>query len=354
MIKLNGTNTFTALYTLFQQSVLNPVQAITSDVLAAAGLPLQILMIIMLMVIGIAVLLGRANPPGVVNRLIRMAIVVSVIAGSGIYFHYVQSFFLTGLPDWLNKHIVSLATGASGVSQSSPGTGFDYAMNLILHDAKKVTQAAPTGLDGIVPGLEVVFCEAVAVICLGFLFAVFIIVQTLLGIVIIIGPLMILGYLFDYTKRFTDGWISALITLSLLSLVIDIVVLILVNVVSEIFGNLSFTGNFALDLQTLVGGAAGIVVIALAVAVLPRVIEAIGGGIAVGIGLENSSRWLRGSSLFLPNSSGQASRQSRSSNPGQNSTGQASRQSRNGNNGWNSTVTSRIVNRIRNRNRSDS
>ncbi len=340
MMTFDGNNTFTALYSIFQTSLIDPIQSITSDVLSAANLPLELLLVIMLMVMGIAVILARANPSGVINRLIRMSIVVFMIAGSGTYFHYVQSFFLTGLPDWLNTHIISLDTGSYGASQTSPGAGFDYAMNSIMHDAKEVTTTAPDGLNGIVPRLEVGLCESVAIICLGFLFAVFMIVQILLAIVIIIGPLLILGYLFDYTKRITDGWISALITLSLLSLVIDIVVLILVNVVDQIFNNLSFTGNYAQDFQTLIGGTAGIVVIALAVSVLPRVIEAIGGGVAVGLGLENSGRWLRGASLFTPNSSGKAGSQGRGRITGSGST--------------NRSATSRIVNRIRNRNRSDS
>lgn len=342
MIPMNGTNTFTALYSIFTISVIDPIQSLTSDVLAAANLPLQIMMILMVMVIGIAVIFGNASPPGVVNRLIRMSIVVMFIAESGVYFHYVQDFFSTGLPNFFTNHVVDLYTGAQPAKPgTSPGTGFDHALSVILSDAKAVLKFAPSGINGIVPRLEVAAVETISVAALGFLFAVFIIVQALIGIVIVIGPILILGYLFDYTKRITDGWISALITLSILSLVVDIVVLVLVAAVNTIFSNLVLTGNFQQNLETMLGGAAGIVVIALAVAVLPRVIEGIGSGVALGLGLESSNRWLRGSPLFLSGSRGGRSN-------GGGADGSASSGSRG------RTAASRIINRIRNRNKGNS
>lgn len=339
-IAINGTNTFTALYSLFTTAVMDPIQSLTSDVLAAAGLPLELLLILMLMVMGIGMVYGRTNADGVVNRLIRMTIVVTVIAESSVYFFYVQGFFLHGLPNFLTTHIIDLFSGAPahGASPSSPGSGFDMALKVILSDAKQLEKTAPTGIDGIVPRLEAAFITIIAVAALGFLFAVFMVIQTLIGIVIVIGPLMVLGYLFDYTKRITDGWLSALITLSILTLVVDIVVLVLVAAVNEIFADITMTGNFATNLQAYLGGLAGIVVIALAVAVLPRVIEGIGGGVALGLGLENSSRWLRGAPLFLP-------RSGRSIGGGSGAAGGAGGGTRR------PSASSRILNRIRNRNK---
>lgn len=336
MIPLNGTNTFAALYGIFTTSVLEPIQSLTSDVLSAANIPLVLLLIIMLTVIGIGVILGQTTADGVVNRLIRMSIVVTFIAGSSVYFHYVQSFFLTGLPEFFSTHIISVDTGQYGASRSSPGAGFDHALSYILYDAKFVAKTAPTGLNGIVPRLELALTESIAVAALAFLFAIFIIVQTLLGIVIVIGPILVIGYLFDYTKRITDGWISALITLSLLTLVVDIVVLILVAAVNDIFSNLALTANFETNLETMLGAAAGIAVIAFAVAVLPRVIEGIGGGVALGLGLEHSNRWLRGSPLFMPGSRGNAP---------------IGRDTSMGSGTGRQSTSSRIINRIRNRNK---
>ncbi|MDD2860000.1 MAG: type IV secretion system protein [Acidiphilium sp.] len=338
MTSINGLNTFTALYSIFTTSVLDPIQALTSDVLAAANLPLELLLVVMLTVIGIGMVLGRTTADGVVNRLIRMAIVVSLVAQSGVYFHYVQDFFLTGLPSFFNTHIISTFTGQYGASQASPGSGFDKALKVILADSKIITKTAPTGINGIVPRIEIVLGETIALAALAFLFAVFIIVQTLLGIVIILGPIMILGYLFDYTKRYTDGWLSALITLSILTLVVDIVVLVLVSTINMIFSDIALTTNFSQNLEAWLGGLAGIVVITAAVAVLPRVIEAIGGGVALGLGLENSSRWLRGTPLFRPDSG-----LGRSSGRGGAAGGNAR-----------PSATSRIINRIRNRNKGNS
>jgi type IV secretion system protein VirB6 len=335
---MNGTNTFTALYTVFTTSVMDPIKSLTSDVLVAAGLPLELLLVLMLMVMGIGMVYGRTNAAGVVNRLIRMAIVVSVIAESSVYFFYVQGFFLHGIPDFFTTHIIDLFTAAPahGASPASPGAGFDTALDVILHDSKELAKTAPTGINGIVPRLETAAITSISVFALAFLFAVFMVVQTMIGFVIVIGPLMVLGYLFDYTKRITDGWLSALITLSIMTLVVDIVVLVLVAAVNEIFANISMTGNFAENIQAYLGGLAGVFVIAVAVAVLPRVIEGIGGGVAVGLGLENSSRWLRGSPLFMPGSRG-----NRSIGGGFGADGSAGRPS----------TSSRIVNRIRNRNK---
>ncbi len=335
---INGTNTFTAIYNIFTTSVIDPIKSLTSDVLVAAGLPLELLLIIMLMVMGIGMVYGRTNAAGVVNRLIRMAIVVSVIAESSVYFFYVQGFFLHGIPDFFTTHIIDLFTAAPahGASPTSPGTGFDTALNVIMGDAKLLEKSAPTGISGIVPRFEIAAITSISVAALAFLFAVFMVVQTLIGFVIVIGPLMVLGYLFDYTKRITDGWLSALITLSIMTLVVDIVVLVLVAAVNKMFSDMNLTNGFNQNVESFLGGLAGIFVIAVAVAVLPRVIEGIGGGVALGLGLENSSRWLRGSPLFMPGSRG-----NRSIGGGSGADGSAGRPS----------TSSRIINRIRNRNK---
>ena len=316
------------------------IQGLTSDVLAAAGLPLELLMVLMLMVMGIGMIFGQTNADGVVNRLIRMTIVVTFVAESSVYFFYVQGFFLHGIPNFFTTHIIDLFTSAPapGASPASPGRGFDMALKVILSDAQHLEKTAPTGIDGVVPRLEAAFITIIAVSALGFLFSVFMVTQTLIGIVIVIGPLMVLGYLFDYTKRITDGWISALITLSILTLVVDIVVLVLVAAVNQIFANITMTSNFGDNLQAYLGGLAGIVVVAIAVAVLPRVIEGIGGGVALGLGLENSNRWLRGTPLFRPGS------QIGRSSGGSGAAGGNARPS----------ATSRIINRIRNRNKGNS
>ncbi len=341
MYQMNGTNTFTVLFNIFTNAVIDPIQSLTSDVLSAANLPLQMMLIIMVMVIGVAVIFGNASPSGVVNRLIRMSIVVMFIAGSGVYFHYVLDFFSTGLPDFFTTHIVDVFTGTPGASQASPGTGFDAALNLILKDAESIQKTMSTGISGIVPGLELMAAEAVAITALAFLFAIFIIVQTLEGIVITLGPILILGYLFDYTKRITDGWIAALVTLSILSLVVDIVVLVLVAAVQTIFSNIQETGSTTQTIESFLGGTVGVVVIALAVAVLPRIIEGIGGGVALGLGLEHSNRWLRGSPLFLSGLRG-----GRSIGGG---VGAGGSPAPSGNTGR--SAGARIINRIRNRNK---
>ncbi|MGC9271256.1 type IV secretion system protein [Acidiphilium sp.] len=255
----------------------------------------------MILIIGGEMLMGRTTPGAVLNRFVRIGFVVALIANSSLYYHYVQDFFMTGIPDFITKHVIDVYTaGASSSSlaattQASPGAGFDDVLNQIIKNALIASKSAPTGLQGIVPSFEVGLVELISILALGFLFAVFVTVQTILGITVVIGPIMILGYIFEYTKRITDAWISALVTLAIMTLVVDVVVLILLGAINAIFSNMALVkGDFSQNIEALLGGAAGIVVIGLAVAVVPRVIEGIGGGVAVGLGLENAHRWLRG------------------------------------------------------------
>jgi type IV secretion system protein VirB6 len=299
-MQFTGNTTFEFLYSQFTLYVIDSIKSVVSDALVAGNAPLQAALVLMLMVLGFAFFTGRASNGFLFNRLIRMLIVVTFLSVSGVYFHYVQDLFLTGIPDFLNTHLMVGVARPPGYTTTNPGGAFDVVLTEILHDSNLVLKESPSGIQGIIPGIEILVCEAVAILALTFMFAIFVLIQTLTGVVIVLGPMLILFYLFDYTKRITDGWVAALITLSILTAAIDVVIEILLFLINTIYGAIVPTGQWQTDLGSLLGGAAAILCIGFAVAVLPRVIEAVSGGVATGLGLESSHRWLRGAPLTDP------------------------------------------------------
>src|ERR1700677_1421611 len=80
--------------------------AITS-LLAAVATPLLACVTLWIIVQGILVMRGDMDARGGITRIIKVALVIGVLTSSGLYTSYVQTLFITTIPNWF-------ATGAVG------------------------------------------------------------------------------------------------------------------------------------------------------------------------------------------------------------------------------------------------
>jgi type IV secretion system protein VirB6 len=285
-MELTGTNTFQYIYQAYSDGISSGISSTVDKVLSAAQLPLNAMLVIFVAVLGYATLTGRLAYGDGVNRIIRMSFVVLFVTSSSVYGEYVVSFFTTGLPNFFAQHIAGAPGG------TNPGASFDTVMTQMWTDATIVWEQAPWGFKAIYDGILIVLSLAIVGCALVVMFAVFLVVQTLLGVVVAVGPIVILGYLFDYTKKIVDGWIDVLVTLSIVTLGIDIVLELLLKAITTALNNMTLTGSTNSQLQQLLGVSLVVLVLSAAVVILPRVVERIGNG--VGVPMDHARRWLRG------------------------------------------------------------
>lgn len=292
---------FCLTWNYYQTGIVTGLNSAIGTVETMAAGPLSALLVLMVIVTGVMTLTGQYSIIEYRNRILRMAFVVAFIgaAGSALYSTYVTGFFLTGLPNW-EAQVLNPGGGATMCS-SFDGVFFaayNHAAGA-WHNVPGGTGIASLVFDAIVLGLALVVIWGTEAI----MFAVFIVLQALLAIAVCLGPVIILAVLFDYLRGVFDRWIGVLITLSLGTLAVGIVVNLVMSLVTQTFNRLQ-TGTTA-DILILACVSMVVAVLAGAVALLPVVVDRIGGGAGVPH-MHYAHRWL---TQNVYNRAGQAAQQ---------------------------------------------
>jgi type IV secretion system protein VirB6 len=247
--------------------------AVSAGLSAIAG-PLTAVVVLWIIVQGILVMRGDVSVRAGITKILRVALVVSLLTSFGLFSTYVVSLFQTTLPNWAAHAI----TGSSGTANAPQM--FDKVWNTSMAVAK-AADAQLTTWD-ISDAVELALLEGGIGLCLILAFAVYEIGQIMLGVVIALGPFVIAGYLFDTTRGIADRWLGKLIGLSILTLLIAIALTIILQ--GDVTYIQAAAGTGALDVETsiaiLMQAALFYALGALIIVLLPSIAAYIGGGIS--------------------------------------------------------------------------
>jgi type IV secretion system protein VirB6 len=164
---------------------------------------------------GILVMRGDMDPRGGITRIIKVALVVGILTSAGLYTTYVQTLFITTIPNWF----ATAAGGSQAAITSTPAT-FDNMWAVTEHTVETV--GAQIAIYDVVDSVSLVLIELSIMVLMVVTFAIYEFAIIATGIMIAVGPVLIVGYLFEATKGVTDRWIGKLITYSLLTLLINV------------------------------------------------------------------------------------------------------------------------------------
>ncbi len=190
------------------------IQTAIASLLAAVATPLLACVTLWIIIQGILVMRGDVDARGGITRIIRVAFVIGILTSSGLYTTYVQTSFMTTIPNWL-----ATAAGGSASTTSTPQT-FDNMWQVTEHTIEDVN-AQLSNFD-VVDAVSLAVIELCIAVLLIITFAIYEFAIIVIGIMVAIGPVLIVGYLFDVTKGVTDRWIGKLITYSILTLLINV------------------------------------------------------------------------------------------------------------------------------------
>jgi type IV secretion system protein VirB6 len=191
------------------------IQAAMTSLLSAVVAPLLACVTLWIIVQGILVMRGDMDARGGISRIIKVALVVGILTSSGLYTTYVQTAFMTTIPNWL-----ATAAGAPGGGTVSTPQTFDNMWQVTEHTIETVS-AQLSNFD-VIDAVSLAVIEICVAVLLLITFAIYEFAIIIVGIMVAIGPVLIVGYLFEATKGVTDRWIGKLITYSLLSLLINV------------------------------------------------------------------------------------------------------------------------------------
>ena len=276
---MQGQSSLTQLFEAFSNQYNNAFQSgvttvISSEITAISGV-LSAVLLVWVAVQGIMVITGQLGIGTGINRIIRTGFVAALVTASGNFTTYVQQFFMTTLPGW----IASTITGSTGTNAGAQQ--FDLLWSATLHLASAVGQQA-TGISGLPVQLKLF----VAVDFVGFTlmvsFVIWEITQAMMGLVVAIGPFVVVGYLFDATRGIAERWIGKLVGLAILDLLVSVLLQILIAGDSKYMIQIQGAAGNGAEEQVLVIFELGLFFSmgAVLMVMLPSIAAYIGGGIA--------------------------------------------------------------------------
>ncbi len=257
------------------------VTSATANGLNAIAAPLMSLVVLWVIIQGVLVMRGDIDTRSGVTKIIRVALVVGLLTSAGLYDTYVQTLFMTTLPNWVAQSV------AGGTPISSTPQAFDQIWNTTVHQVQ-VVQAQINWYD-LVDGITLAVIQIVCDLLLLVTFAIYEITQVMIGVVVAVGPFVVAGYLFDATKGVAERWLGKLIGLALLTLLINIVMHIIVQgdelYMRAIVNNpASGAGAVPIEIQILLELVMFFAIGAFIVVSLPPIATAIGGGVGFNAG----------------------------------------------------------------------
>ena len=265
-----STNIFTYLYNQFQTTIATPVQnGITSVINAVQPFVLSLLTLT-IMVLGVMAFAGRFPADALFYRLIRISFVVPLVSlTSGWYQNYVVAFFQS-LPTQISSSI-------AGTTSTNPAAPFDIVIHSYNQAAANISWGLPWGVSSLFYDVLVVSVGFVVVLVFtALLFGVWFLIQSLLVILLMLGPIFVLGLLFDYFRGWFDRWIGALLGLCFASVATTVLTQLMLNIMNGYLQSLPAVQSSATQAAMNLVGIIGIVVVmAVSTALLPILLQSI-------------------------------------------------------------------------------
>ncbi|MER9008014.1 type IV secretion system protein [Mesorhizobium sp. M0615] len=211
---------FTTIHAIFHGAFTLGLHKVLGKIQAAVSAPLVACVTLWIIIQGFLVMRGQVDARGAISRVIMVSIVVALILGQANYQLYIEALFDDTIP--------RLAHDISG--SDLPFTGIPQKLDLMFASSQYVFQLIASEI-GPMNGQDILAFEGAQWIFYGALWTAFEIydaVGILTKVLLTIGPLVLVGYLFDHTRDIATRWIGQLLSYGLLLLLLNIVATIVI------------------------------------------------------------------------------------------------------------------------------
>ncbi|PBB95559.1 type IV secretion system protein [Mesorhizobium sp. WSM3862] len=269
---------FTTIHTIFDQAFTLGLQNVVENVQAAVSAPLVACVTLWIIIQGCLVMRGQVDARGGISRVIMVSIVVALILEQDNYQKYIESVFDDTIP--------RLAHQISG--SDLPFTSIPQKLDFMFSATQYAIQVIASEI-GPMNGQDILAFEGAQWVFYGALWTAFEIydaVGILTKVLLAIGPLVLVGYLFDHTRDMAAKWIGQLLSYGLLLLLLNIVATIVIAAEAVSLGIMlvvikasgttaaKIIGLYELDMLFLAGDAL--------IVALPAIASSIAGGSLAG------------------------------------------------------------------------
>ncbi|TCU03558.1 type IV secretion system protein [Rhizobium sullae] len=212
---------FTAIHTSFDVAFTIALGSVLDKIQSAINAPLVACVTLWIIVQGILVMRGEIDARGGIMKIIKVSIVVSLVLGQDNYRDYVFSFFKNTIPGFVEK------VSGSEIPLFSIPQKLDFMFALSQASFQEIASEI-----GPMNSQDILAFEGAQWVFYGALWAAFEIYDAcgiLTKVLLAIGPLILVGYLFDYTRDMASKWVGQLLSYGLLLLLLNIVATIVIT-----------------------------------------------------------------------------------------------------------------------------
>lgn len=219
-MKFSISAPFTAIHTVFDGAFTLALNSVLERIQSAISAPLVACVTLWIIVQGILVMRGEIDARGGIMKIIRVSIVVSLVLGQANYHDFVVSFFEDTIPSFVHK-----------VSGSSiPLINIPQKLDIMFALSQVTFQKIASEI-GPMNSQDILAFEGAQWVFYGALWVAFEIYDAcgiLTKVLLAIGPLILVGYLFDHTRDMASKWVAQLLSYGLLLLLLNIVATIVI------------------------------------------------------------------------------------------------------------------------------
>lgn len=266
---------FAYIVSQVETPLVSAVAQVMNAFLALIAAPLKVALVLYIALTGILILRGEVNEAGsaLLGRFLKMALVVWVLTGAGVYQQYIYDFFFTTLPQGLAQALT--ASGTTPIDANS----FDQVWIKAWRAGLEVWRTLKWS--DIAEKLVVCLFWIAAILSTVFAFAIWLISRVLLALYIALGPLLIALTLFPATRAIFERWIGSLISCVILQITTIVLLYVVLIVEAQVVGTVVTMGSVdpMAMIQVLLAGVIFFAVAAFVAFQLPGVASSLAGGL---------------------------------------------------------------------------
>lgn len=274
-----------AIFSYIVSQVETPLVAAVSGVFGAflgfVAAPLRVALVLYVALTGLLIARGGTSEPGsvILGRVLRAALVVWLLTGSGVYQQWVYGFFFEVLP----RSLVNALT-SGGIAPIS-AVNFDQVWLSTWRAGLEVWRAS--GYTEIGKQFCVILFWLAGILSTVFCFAVWLVSRVVLALYVAIGPLLIGLALFPATRTIFERWIGSLIACVVLQVTTIVLLFIILAVLQRVVGTV---GRMPLSesmsmIQVLLAGIIFFGVSGFVAIQLPAIASSLAGGLTFHTGV---------------------------------------------------------------------
>jgi len=193
------TAVYSDLAGFYDPILTTSVGQVVSTALASVSGLLTTVLTLFVIVLGVLLLMHELHWKVAVNRGLR-AVAVGALLTAAYYNQFVQQPFLTDLPAWMASAVSSAPAVSSVAGQ------FDLLLDAVTHEGAAIKELASNDvIVGAIKSFEVDLIVGVIGAILDVIFAIYEFTRFIVGLVVCLGPFVIMGLLFDYTRTFAGN-----------------------------------------------------------------------------------------------------------------------------------------------------